>query len=175
MITKHIMERTVDFKTIKFSAGISDMLDEDFKPITSEITKLSIPSLSGLSVETFPGKWDATINVETGRIADWPKNKPFKLRLVCVEAFSYAFFDEQDRAFFGRYDSADVPLFMNPAFDPVRCADSGFNESVIIALDIDENGCITDWENERKCLTRIFDIPNELIDSHAEGFFDFTP
>jgi len=175
MITKHIMERTVDFKTIKLSAGIFDVLDEDFKPVTSEINEQSIPSLSGLSVESFPGKWEATIDVETGRIVDWPKNKPFKLRLVCVEAFSYTFYDEQDRAFFGRYDSADVPSFMNPAFDAARCADSAFNQSVIIAIDIDENGCIIDWEKGRKIFARIFDIPNELIDSHAEGFSNYTP
>lgn len=88
---------------------------------------------------TIPGRnrdtWNIEIDVESGKIANWPQGTTAKTHYKVCDAGFYSFYDESD--FLTLSFEGYVPPFLYPNAD-------GWGDYVI--LDIDADGKINHWD-----------------------------
>lgn len=77
--------------------------------------------------------WEATIDIDTGAIQNWPKGKAVKMHLTVKDEGSYYVLDEHGK----------TVLLIESEYVP-HCLIPGSYGDVVL-LDIDENGIVTNW------------------------------
>lgn len=82
--------------------------------------------------------WEITIEIESGKILNWPANTTASVHYKVCDQGNYYLLDKEFNILFSREDNY-VPDVLAP------CG-QGYGDYVI--LDIDENGIISNWNND---------------------------
>jgi len=77
--------------------------------------------------------WNATIDIDGGRVLDWPKGKKGNLEMKICDEGSYYLLDEDD----------NVVLSLEQDYVPNKLLPGEYGD--YLKLHIDENGLITNW------------------------------
>jgi hypothetical protein len=114
--------KEVDIKKVRVSVAVR--YDEE------DIPK-DFPMRSG-------NMWNATIDIETGKIFDWPQGKSGNLHMKVCDEGSYYLLDEND----------EEVLSIEGDYVPNRLIPGTYGD--YIDLKIDSTGTITNWYSESK-------------------------
>jgi len=77
--------------------------------------------------------WNATIDIDGGRVLDWPKGEKGNLEMKICDEGSYYLLDEDD----------NVVLSLEQDYVPNKLLPGEYGD--YLKLHIDENGLITNW------------------------------
>lgn len=117
----------VEIKTLQVDAGVRYWNDSYVNGINDSEGKL-IPFRNG-------DRWQPEIELETGKIINWPIGTSAEIHYKVVDNGQYFLKDEANRAVASILDNY-VPQILSPG-------DNGYGDYII--MDIDENGIIQNW------------------------------
>jgi hypothetical protein len=117
-----VIQKEVDIKKVRVSVAVR--YDEEDIPN-------DFPMRSG-------NMWNATIDIETGKILDWPQGKSGNLHMKVCDEGSYYLLDEND----------EEVLSIEGDYVPNGLIPGTYGD--YIDLKIDSTGTITNWYSESK-------------------------
>lgn len=137
------IKKEVDAKYLKVDAGVRNWSNGEVNGFEDgEEDEPKIP----FAVKTgkFEYRWQPIIELETGRILNWPKGTTASVHYKVCDDGTYTILDESMQEI--KKSDSYVPDIMCPA-------ESGYGDYII--MDIDEDGVIADWECNEDLLMEV--------------------
>lgn len=165
MEVKILVEKQVKLTSIRVSAGVrywhdceysedggktwieaeddTDELNEEFKKHIPSIYKQDL----GYGVGDY---WDFTIDIDTGKINNWPKNFCLKTHFKVCDDGLYQIIDEDHNVV---WDSIKNQTYYVPGF--LSLEDSGWGDYIFI--NINQEGFIEHWDVAKNRILELFE------------------
>lgn len=148
-------KREIDVKYLKVDAGVRYFEDAEVNGVQDDDDNPMIPFAvlckadSRLRYDMY--RWRPTIDLEEGKIVDWPKGVDADIHYKVCDDGTYSLLDKDK----------NVLIEVNSYVPDILCPkEEGYGDYII--MDIDEDGYIADWECNQR-----------LIDNLIRGDFNY--